>query len=194
MKRLLKKIASTVCFLAVIPFYILYRLESLIIRREQPFCDMSQFFSLIPGLTGEYIRREFYKLSLQKCSHDCCISFGTIFSHPTAEIGTRVYIGAYCTLGTVSLGDDVLLGSNVNIVSGKSQHNFYDHELSINEQGGTLDRIFVGDDTWIGNGATIVANVGRKCVIGAGSVVSEDIEEYSIAVGNPARVIKKRKR
>ena len=193
MRRLIKKIVSAACFIIVIPFYILYKLESFIIRTEQPFCGMSQLFSLIPGLIGEYLRREFYKLSLKKCSDDCCISFGSIFSHPTAEIGKGVYIGAYCTIGNVSLEKNVLLGSNVDITSGKKQHSFENLELPIKEQKRNFERITIGEDTWIGNGAIIMANVGKKCVVGAGSVVVEEVEDYSIAAGNPARVIKKRK-
>jgi len=153
---------------------------------------MSQFFSLIPGLIGEYLRREFYKLSLKKCSDDCCISFGSIFSHPTAEIGKGVYIGAYCIIGMVSLGDNVLLGSNVDITSGKKQHSFENLELPIKEQERIFERITISADSWVGNGAIIMANVGKKCVIGAGSVVVEEVEDYSIAAGNPARVIRKK--
>lgn len=193
MKQLIKKVVSAVCFIIVIPFYIFYKLESFIIKTEQPFCGMSQFFSLIPGLIGEYLRLEFYKLSLKKCSNDCCISFGSIFSHPTAEIGKGVYIGAYCTIGNVVLGKNVLLGSRVDVLSGKEQHSFADLDLPIKEQERKFEKICIGEDTWIGNGAIIMANVGKKCVVGAGSVVVEEIEDYSIAAGNPARVIKKRK-
>ena len=192
MKKTLKKIASLICLLLVLPLYMLYKLQSLIIRTEQPFCGMSQFFSLIPGLAGEYLRREFYKLALRRCAGDCCISFGTIFSHPGAEIGKGVYIGAYCTLGTVSLGENVLLGSNVDIMSGKKQHSFKDLEVPIKEQGGRVERVFIGKDTWVGNSAVIMANVGEKCVIGAGSVVISGIEDGSVAAGNPARVVRKR--
>ncbi len=192
MKQCIKRVASIICFIIVVPFYIFYKLESSIIRTEQPFCGMSQLFSLIPGLIGEYMRREFYKLSLQKCSDDCCICFGTIFSHPTAEVWKGVYIGAYCTIGMVSIGENVLLGSNVDIMSGRRQHSFERLDLPIKEQDGKFKRIHIGADTWVGNGAIIMANVGAKCIIGAGSVVNQDIEDFSIAAGNPAGIVKKR--
>lgn len=192
MKTLIKMIASGICFIIVIPFYLFYRMGRLFIRTDQLFCGMSQFFSLIPCLLGEYLRREFYRLSLKKCSKDCCISFGTIFSHPEAEIGKGVYIGAYCVLGKVCLCEDALIGSHVDITSGRMQHSFKDLELPIKEQAGRFDRICVGKDTWVGNGAIIMANVGDKCVIGAGAVVVKDIEDYSIAAGNPAMVVRRR--
>ncbi|OAK67685.1 hypothetical protein ABB05_21245 [Lederbergia galactosidilytica] len=54
--------------------------------------------------------------------------------------------------------------------------------------------IIIGEDVWIGSNVTILSgvNVGRGSIIGAGSVVTKDIPKYSIAVGNPAKVISKR--
>jgi acetyltransferase-like isoleucine patch superfamily enzyme len=55
-------------------------------------------------------------------------------------------------------------------------------------------KVIIEDDVWIGANATILpgVRVGKGSVIGAGSVVTNDIPEYSIAVGIPARVISKR--
>ncbi|MCD6460109.1 acyltransferase [bacterium] len=153
---------------------------------------MSQFFSLLPGLIGNYLRRAFYFLSLKKCSLDCCISFGTIFSSPLCEIGNEVYIGTYCTIADVTLGDDVLLGSNVDIINGTKQHYIDKLDIPIKEQGGEFPKISIGEDTWIGNGAVVMCNIGRKCVIGAHAVVNKEISDYCIAVGNPAKTVKKR--
>ena len=52
--------------------------------------------------------------------------------------------------------------------------------------------ITIGHDTWLGAGVIVLPGItiGEMCVIGAGSVVTKDIPPYSIAVGNPARVIK----
>lgn len=192
MKNLAKKLFSLFSLIVVLPCFLLYKLTSTFITRETSFQGMSQLLSLLPGLIGEYLRREFYRLTLQSCSNDCCISFGTIFSHPDSSIGKGVYIGAYCTLGKVSLGDYVLLGSNVDIISGKKQHNFSDLETPMKFQGGSYEKIYIGEDSWVGNSAVVMANIGKKCIAGAGSVVVSDIKDYSIAVGNPAKIIKKR--
>ncbi len=52
--------------------------------------------------------------------------------------------------------------------------------------------IIIDDDVWVGANSVILAGVkiGKHCVIGAGSIVTKDIPDYTIAVGNPARIYK----
>jgi acetyltransferase-like isoleucine patch superfamily enzyme len=148
--------------------------------------------SRIPGLWGEILRHEFYRMTLDECGEDCCISFGVIFSKRGARLGRRVYIGTCSTLGLVTLEDDVLLASNVDIVSGAGQHVFDDRDVPIREQGGAFTRVVVGADSWIGTKCVVMADVGMGCVVGAGSIVSKPIPQGSIAVGSPARVVGRR--
>ena len=126
------------------------------------------------------------------CNKDCAILFGTIFSQGDTEIGKGVYIGPNCNIGKCCIEDYCTLGSNVHVMSGKHQHGFSNLDTPIQEQGGVFEKITIGEDTWIGNGALIMANVGKKCIVGAGSVVTKDVEEFSVVAGNPAKLIKKR--
>jgi acetyltransferase-like isoleucine patch superfamily enzyme len=98
-------------------------------------------------------------------------------------------VGPFCSLGDVTLGDDVLIASHVSIANGGAQHGIERLDIPVREQPGDYPRITIGCDTWIGDRAVVLANVGKHCVIGAGSVVTKPIPDYAIAVGVPARVI-----
>lgn len=53
--------------------------------------------------------------------------------------------------------------------------------------------VTIGDDCWIGGNVSIMpgVNIGKGCTIGAGSVVTKDVPDFSVAMGSPARVVKK---
>ena len=73
-------------------------------------------------------------------------------------------------------------------------HIFDDKSRTIYGQGGHCKKVTIGRDVYVGMGVTIMytGDIGEGSVIGAGAVVVKPIPEYSIAVGNPARVIRKR--
>ena len=168
MKPFVKSAVNGLALLLVLPAFLSYRLAAWAIGAEKAFPGWSQAFALIPGLTGTTMRRAFYRLVLPRCDPGCCLCFGTVFAHPTAEVGRNVYVGVYCCLGTVTLEDDVLISSHVSIPSGGKQHGIDRLDLPIREQPGTWSRVTIGRDSWIGDRAVVLANVGRHCVIGAG--------------------------
>lgn len=190
MKRSFKVLAEGLARLAVLPVWLSYRFGSALLGADRTFPGHSQLMALAPGLSGVYLRRAFYRMVLPRCGQDNCLSFGTIFSHQTAEVGRCVYTGSYCCLGDVTLEDDVLLGSHVSVINGGGQHGIERLDIPIREQKGVWPRITVGRDTWIGDRSVVLADVGRHCVIGAGSVVTKPIPDYAIAVGVPARVLR----
>lgn len=190
MKALLKRCADAVALVLILPAFLLYRLARLVLGAEKAFPGWSQFFSLFPGLTGAYLRRAFYRLVLPRCGADAWIGFGVIFSHPTARVGRSVYVGPFCCLGDVTLEDDVLLASHVSVANGSNQHGTERLDLPIREQPGTWPHVTIGRDSWVGDRATVLADIGRYCVIGAGSVVTKPIPDYAVAVGVPAKVVR----
>lgn len=193
LKNLAKRAARGVSRGAVLPEWALYQVSAAVGNPDEAFHHASQTLSLVPGFAGIYMRREFYRMALAECSDDCCITFGTVISHKGTRIGRRVYIGLHGNIGLCEIGDDVLFGSGVHVLSGTKQHNIDDVDTPINEQGGAFEQIKIGANTWIGNGTKVMADVGEGCVIGAGSVVIKPIPDYSIAVGNPAKVIRSRR-
>lgn len=106
-------------------------------------------------------------------------------------IGDKSIIGIGCTLiGPLTIGDDVMLAQN--IVVSALNHGYQDISLSPSQQKVICKPIVISDRVWIGANSVITAGVtlGKHCIIGAGSVVTKDVPEYSIAVGNPAKIIK----
>jgi virginiamycin A acetyltransferase len=192
MKKLLKASVDLTAMILVTPALAAYYLAKMAIGKDKAFPGWSQLFALLPGITGVYLRRAFYRLVLQRCSAGCWIGFGTIFSHGSAEVGRNAYVGCYCCLGDVSLGDDVLLGSHVSIMNGAGQHGIDRLDIPIREQPGVWPRISVGAGSWVGDRCVIMADVGNHCVIGAGSVVTRPVPDFAIAVGVPARVLRLR--
>jgi acetyltransferase-like isoleucine patch superfamily enzyme len=176
----------------VLPCWLLYLLGGLALGRRRAFPGWSQAMSLLPGLLGIYLRRAFYRLVLRRCGQDTCLGFGVIFAHPGAEVGRTVYVGPYCCLGEVTLEDDVLLGSHVSVTNGSAQHGTGRLDIPVREQPGVWPRVTIGRDTWVGDRAVVMADVGRHCVVGAGSVVTRPVPDYAIAVGVPAKVVRYR--
>ena len=190
MKELAKYAVRCISILLVAPIFFGYLLGRMMLGGDRVFPGFSQGMALLPGLSGIYLRRAFYRLVLPRCEPGCCLCFGTVISHPTAEIGRNVYVGVYGCLGDVALEEDVLLGSHVSIINGGGQHGIERLDLPIREQPGTFPRVTIGRDSWIGDRSVVLADVGRHCVIGAGSLVTKPIPDYAIALGAPARVIR----
>jgi acetyltransferase-like isoleucine patch superfamily enzyme len=179
----------------VAPLVALWRLETALLpesRRVTTFQAYSQALSAIPGLTGQFLRRAFYGAVVTECHPESCVNWGTVFSNPDVVIAKGVYIGARCMIGRAVLGEHVTIGSNVDILSGKNQHGFDDPDVPVQDQPGRYERVHIGTNTWIGNGAIVMADVGARSVVAAGAVVVNPLPDDVIAGGNPAKVLKRR--
>jgi acetyltransferase-like isoleucine patch superfamily enzyme len=132
------------------------------------------------------MRRALLPWLIAAAGREVSIGMGTILTKTTIEIGSLVYIGRYCILGDVRIKDKTLISDYVRLVSG--QHGIAP-ERSVGEQAETYRTLGVGEDAWVGSGATVLADLGNHCVVGAGSVVTKPVADYAIVVGNPARAI-----
>jgi len=188
---IMKNLIQLVTLISILPIYVVYRLLA-VVDKNGAFATVSQFMSLIPGKLGSYLRNSFYHLSMTHCDQGVVIGFATLFSQFDTEISHGTYIGPQCNIGSCSIGKDCLFGSGVHILSGKNQHNFESTDVPIRNQGGRLTKISIGEDTWIGNGAIVMADIGSKCIIAAGSVVVHPVPDNKIVAGNPASVVRDR--
>jgi len=108
-------------------------------------------------------------------------------------IGNNVQINENSRLRNVKIGDDVMIAPSVYILH--SGHNFESKEISMRFQGDRLyPETIIEDDVWIGACSIINAGkkIGKGSIVAAGSVVTKDIEPYTIVGGNPAMIIRKR--
>lgn len=108
-----------------------------------------------------------------------------------------IIIGDYCriglsntVIGPITIGNRVNISQNVVLIG--LDHNYQDVHKGIIEQGVTTSPITIGDDTIIGANTIVLSGItiGKHCFIGAGCLVNKDIPDYTVAVGNPVRIIK----
>jgi virginiamycin A acetyltransferase len=189
MRRVAKQFAIVMAVLATAPLIAVARLEGWLTEHEHWFTACGALLSLVPGRTGNFLRLAYYRCTLQSCGCDVCFSFGSTVNHRNAEIGSQVTIGAHSRLGTVRIEDHVLIASQVSVLSGRHQHDVFDTSRNVTEMPPTFQRITIGANTWIGEGAIILADVGARCVVAAGSVVFRPVPEQRLVMGNPARVM-----
>ena len=92
---------------------------------------------------------------------------------------------------SVIIGNNCNIGSNVYIAD--NTHNYEDINIAPKFQKiKQLKEVVIGDDTWVGRNSSIIGcKIGKHCVIGANSLVNKDIPDYSVAGGNPARILKR---
>lgn len=149
-----------------------------------------------PGIVGFGLRNVVLSLLLKG-------KRGMVWTQPQVRLVhcERITIGSNCGinsgtyingLGGVSIGDYVLIGSNVTISSGR--HPIEGHSPPVFARPCEPVAISIEDDVWIGAGAVILPGVRlrRGTVVGANSVVTKDTEEYSVVVGAPAKLLRYR--
>ena len=146
------------------------------------------------------LRNSILKEMLKECGDDVIIQmpFKVLYGINT-KIGNHVFINYNVNLldgGEIIIGDRVLIGPDVKIYAGS--HSLKSSERMKIEDGkmkliSIPKNVIIENDVWICGNSTIVPGVkiGHDSVIAAGSVVTKDVEPYTLVGGNPAKVIKK---
>lgn len=114
--------------------------------------------------------------------------------NPVIEIGDRTVIGKGSGIvghREIVIGDDVWTGHHVYITD--ANHGYEDVHTPIGKQFSAPRPVHIGSGSWLGHGALVLpgARIGRHVVVGAGAVVTGELPDFSVAVGNPARVIRR---
>lgn len=105
----------------------------------------------------------------------------------SVKIGKNVVIMYNCLMmaaGTITIEDDAQVAANVQLIS--NNHDIHDRKILV------CKPVVLKKNCWIGAGASILpgVTVGENAIVGAGSVVTKDVEANTIVAGNPAKVIK----
>lgn len=140
---------------------------------------------------------------------DCLINATVSFDRPGSSVllGDRCYIGLsdIVCASRVTLGDDVVISWGVTIVDHNSHSTDWEYRKRdvLNWKDGkkdwtevTVSPVHIHDRVWIGFNAIILKGVtiGEGAVVGAGAVVTKDVEPYTAVAGNPARMVKRLER
>ncbi len=179
------------------------------------------FLSSIPTEIGVRLRYFAYKPLFKRVKERFKIDSGvTIYGFENISLGDNINIMKNSYLyahdnGELTIGDNftlntnsqlgasfgkIVIGDNCSIASNcvlrASNHNFNNLDIPIREQGHSYGEIILEDDIWISANCVVTANtkIGKGSVIGAGSVVTKNVEPYSVVGGVPAKLIKKRRK
>jgi len=140
-----------------------------------------------------WLRRICVSLFLEKCGKKITVKHNADIS-PHIEIGDYSELGTRCMIQShIKIGNNVIMGPDVKIYS--RNHKYSSLIIPIQFQGKIQKYTKVGNDVWLGANVVILPGVeiGDHVIIGAGSIVTNNIPDWAVAAGNPAKVIKLRK-
>lgn len=171
----------------------LYNANDVVLLTERQKCkDICYMYNQL--LPSQVVKRsEMIRDLFAKTGHDFLIEqpFYCDYGY-NIEIGENFYANVNCVIldgARVRFGDNVFVGPNCGFYTAG-------HPLNVVQRSSGLEYalpITIGDNVWLGAQVCVLPGVtiGSNCVIGAGSVVTQDIPNNSLAVGNPCRVVRK---
>lgn len=166
--------------------------DEMIAKEQAPYLDkLWEFNNLKPSQYEEKVR--YMKEIFAECGENCYIElpFRANWGGHNVHFGNNVYANFNFTVvddGDIYVGDRVMFGPNVTIATANHpiEPGLRSKAMQYNKS------VHIGENVWVGANTVIVPGVtiGKNTVIGAGSVVTKDIPENVVAVGNPCRVIR----
>lgn len=167
--------------------------RGLVVFVHSAYSFFSSVFWAVLDVMPPFIRKMLFYLLFRKFGHGSMIDYRCYIRYPwRVSLGDNVAINRGCELypsmqtgqGVIVFEDYAVLGPGVVVFAAG-------HDYSSLDLPDTSAPVVIGRHAWIGGRSIILpgVNIGEGAVIGAGSVVTKDIPSYSVAVGNPAKVI-----
>jgi acetyltransferase-like isoleucine patch superfamily enzyme len=157
------------------------------------FQQASEAISGVPLALGYRVRERFYRRLLAACGPRLEMNYGATISEAATRIGADVWIGPFCYIDLVEIGDHVLLAPHACVLAGGRHHRFDRVDVPIRMQGNNPpQRVRIGYGSWIGANAVVMADVGEGAIVGAGAVVTRPVPDYAVVAGNPAHILRYR--
>lgn len=155
----------------------------------------SIWFSVLMFLPDEFSRFRVRYYNKRGCNiHSTCSISPNVRIKGNVKMDENSSLAQNCTVSGetagVTIGKDVMIAPNVVIVA--FNHNFENRDIPMRLQGNKENEVIINDNVWIGANCTIAAGVkiGTGAIVGANSLVTKDVEPYSIVGGVPAKLIK----
>lgn len=180
-------------------------------KYEVQICWLTKFFGMMPrsfrngmfkfcrgikGKKGMLLRYVLLKTLAREVGRNVSIHENVyLLNVQELKVGTNVSIHPQCYIecyGGVEIGDDVSIAHNTTILS--VEHKYSDANISIKYQGLQAKKTYIKSNVWIGAKSILLGGVTvmQGSIVGAGSVVTKNVAENMIVVGNPAHELKKR--
>lgn len=153
-----------------------------------------------PGL--QQLRNLWYKIMLKHMGKRAVLSSGILFYAPHGLKLSSVMVGDFVRISEnvmidcsskVVIEDNVWISENTKVLN--HEHQIKGREWKKSKEVNITDGLVIEEDAWIGSNVIIlpkVTRIGKGAIIGAGSVVTKNVEDYAIVAGNPARKIGER--
>jgi hypothetical protein len=188
-RAVFKKTIFFIAVLCVSPLILLTRLEEFVRNKRSArfFGASKEILAIVPTIIGEYLRLAYYWGVCTEVSPEASFLFGCMLARQDAIVRSGTVVGAFCIIGHVDIGENVLLGARVSIISGKYVHGKPGERIDESSGQHEFQTIKVGRDSWIGQDAVLLESVGEGCTVAAGSVVLREVPDGITVMGNPAR-------
>jgi maltose O-acetyltransferase len=177
---------------------VVYRLGITLMLKLAPYGSerwqwIREILTYVPGLIGIAGRKHFYNSCLKQGAADLLLLPGAIIDNAhNVEFGENVSIARNVWLNgacSIKIGNNSGIGPQTLIHT--ANHNYENPDLLFKDQGHTFKPVVLEDDVWLAAGVIVLpgTRIGRGTIVVAGSVVSGNIEPFSVMAGFPARKI-----